>query len=124
MDGGRQEGRGREIALDIARGLAFLHQMQLIHFDVKSPNGAQLLRGWHGPTNPSLYLQLHCCSHAQGSRMLQQMPYISARCAGLPREHGSCWCPACTCSAAGGRWQREDWGCGHGQAHAAGLPDK
>ncbi len=43
MDGGRQEGRGREIALDIARGLAFLHQMQLVHFDVKSPNGGQLL---------------------------------------------------------------------------------
>ena len=44
MDGGRQEGRGRKIALDIARGLAFLHQMQLIHFDVKSPNGEQVLR--------------------------------------------------------------------------------
>lgn len=43
-DSGRQEGRGRKIALDIARGLAFLHQMQLIHFDVKSPNGTHLLQ--------------------------------------------------------------------------------
>ena len=30
--------RGREIALDVARGLFFLHSRRIVHNDVKSPN--------------------------------------------------------------------------------------
>lgn len=37
-DGSRREGEGHMLALDIARGLAFLHAMQIIHFDLKTPN--------------------------------------------------------------------------------------
>ncbi|KAK9803523.1 hypothetical protein WJX73_002438 [Symbiochloris irregularis] len=29
---------GRRVALDVARGLAFLHSQQIVHFDMKSPN--------------------------------------------------------------------------------------
>lgn len=39
-DSSRLEGLGHTLALDIARGLAFLHAMQIIHFDLKTPNGA------------------------------------------------------------------------------------
>ena len=30
--------RGRRIAADVARGLAFLHGRRIVHFDLKSPN--------------------------------------------------------------------------------------
>lgn len=30
--------RGRKIALDVARGLVYLHSKRVIHFDMKSPN--------------------------------------------------------------------------------------
>ena len=33
-------GVGRRIALDIARGLTFLHSNRIAHMDLKSPNGA------------------------------------------------------------------------------------
>lgn len=36
--GGGEPGLGRQIALDIARGLHFLHRHQVVHFDLKSPN--------------------------------------------------------------------------------------
>jgi serine/threonine protein kinase len=29
---------GKRIALDVARGLYFLHSHRIIHFDVKTPN--------------------------------------------------------------------------------------
>jgi hypothetical protein len=42
-DGGqRQLGLGKAIALDVARGLAFLHQRHIVHLDLKSPNGMTL----------------------------------------------------------------------------------
>ena len=31
-------GMGKRIALDVARGLYFLHSHRIIHFDVKTPN--------------------------------------------------------------------------------------
>ncbi len=30
--------RGRRVAADVARGLAFLHARRIVHFDLKSPN--------------------------------------------------------------------------------------
>jgi len=33
-------GKGKSIALDIARGLAKLHEQHIVHLDLKSPNGA------------------------------------------------------------------------------------
>lgn len=33
-------GKGKQIALDVARGLAFLHSQHVVHLDLKSPNGA------------------------------------------------------------------------------------
>jgi serine/threonine protein kinase len=30
--------RGRKIALDVAKGLVFLHSRRIVHFDLKSPN--------------------------------------------------------------------------------------
>ena len=30
--------KGRRIALDVARGLVFLHSQKIVHFDLKSPN--------------------------------------------------------------------------------------
>ena len=35
-------GMGRAIALDIARGLTFLHSNNIAHMDLKTPNGAVL----------------------------------------------------------------------------------
>ena len=35
---------GRAIALDIARGLTFLHSNNIAHMDLKTPNGAALFR--------------------------------------------------------------------------------
>lgn len=37
-DGVAEPGLGRQIALDIARGLHFLHRHNVVHFDLKSPN--------------------------------------------------------------------------------------
>lgn len=34
-----EPGLGKAIALDVARGLAFLHQRHIVHLDLKSPNG-------------------------------------------------------------------------------------
>jgi hypothetical protein len=42
-DGERQLGLGKAIALDVARGLAFLHQRHIVHLDLKSPNGKVLM---------------------------------------------------------------------------------
>lgn len=39
----RQPGLGKAIALDVARGLAFLHHRHIVHLDLKSPNGVALL---------------------------------------------------------------------------------
>ena len=36
-------GKGKQIALDVARGLAFLHSQHVVHLDLKSPNGARRL---------------------------------------------------------------------------------
>ena len=33
-------GMGRKIALDVARGLTFLHSNRIAHMDLKTPNGA------------------------------------------------------------------------------------
>ena len=33
-------GMGRKIALDVARGLTFLHTNRIAHMDLKTPNGA------------------------------------------------------------------------------------
>jgi hypothetical protein len=41
-DGGPILGKGKQITLDIARGLAFLHEQHIVHLDMKSPNGARL----------------------------------------------------------------------------------
>ena len=30
--------RGRKIAIDVAKGLCFLHARRIVHFDLKSPN--------------------------------------------------------------------------------------
>ena len=38
-------GMGRKIALDIARGLTFLHSNRIAHMDLKTPNGAELVSG-------------------------------------------------------------------------------
>jgi len=38
----RQPGLGKQIALDVARGLEFLHTQHIVHLDLKSPNGAAL----------------------------------------------------------------------------------
>lgn len=43
-------GLGRAIALDIAKGLAFLHDRQVVHLDLKSPNGGE----FPPPLPPSL----------------------------------------------------------------------
>lgn len=37
--GKRTPGLGQQIALDIARGLQFLHERHIVHLDLKSPNG-------------------------------------------------------------------------------------
>ncbi len=39
----RLPGLGKNIALDIARGLAFLHSQHIVHLDLKSPNGVDAL---------------------------------------------------------------------------------
>lgn len=38
IHGTRSPGMGRRIALDIARGLHFLHSKKIVHFDLKSAN--------------------------------------------------------------------------------------
>lgn len=38
----QQPGLGKQIALDVARGLEFLHAQHIVHLDLKSPNGAAL----------------------------------------------------------------------------------
>ncbi|KAL3148045.1 protein kinase activity protein [Trebouxia sp. C0009 RCD-2024] len=38
QQGSRQVGMGRRIALDVARGLHFLHSRKIVHFDLKSAN--------------------------------------------------------------------------------------
>ena len=38
VNGTRSPGMGRRIALDIARGLHFLHSRKIVHFDLKSAN--------------------------------------------------------------------------------------
>lgn len=38
-DGAPVLGKGKQIALDIARGLAYLHSQHVVHLDLKSPNG-------------------------------------------------------------------------------------
>lgn len=38
----RTPGLGKQIAVDIARGLQFLHERHIVHLDLKSPNGASL----------------------------------------------------------------------------------
>jgi len=43
-DGCPVPGQGRQIALDVARGLHFLHRHFVVHFDLKSPN---ILLGRH-----------------------------------------------------------------------------
>jgi serine/threonine protein kinase len=35
----RTPGLAQKIALDIARGLQFLHERHIVHLDLKSPNG-------------------------------------------------------------------------------------
>ena len=35
---------GRKIALDVARGLTFLHSNRIAHMDLKTPNGASWRR--------------------------------------------------------------------------------
>eukprot|EP00891_Asterochloris_glomerata_P008483 jgi/Astpho2/8483/Aster-05527 len=42
---GRQLGLGRRIAIDIAKGLHFLHSRKIVHFDMKSAN-VLLARGY------------------------------------------------------------------------------
>ena len=37
-DGPQLPGLGRRIALDVARGLHFLHSRKIVHFDLKSAN--------------------------------------------------------------------------------------
>ena len=37
-DGTQTPGLGRRIALDVARGLHFLHSRKIVHFDLKSAN--------------------------------------------------------------------------------------
>ena len=37
--------RGRQIALDIVRGLVFMHSKSMIHLDLKSSNGASTPSG-------------------------------------------------------------------------------
>lgn len=32
-------GKGKQIALDVARGLEYLHSQHVVHLDLKSPNG-------------------------------------------------------------------------------------
>lgn len=44
-------GLGKAIALDIARGLAFLHSQHIVHLDLKSPNGMPVPR-----------MPCHCCA--------------------------------------------------------------
>ena len=38
VNGTKSPGMGRRIALDIARGLHFLHSRKIVHFDLKSAN--------------------------------------------------------------------------------------
>ena len=37
--------RGRKIAIDVAKGLVFLHSRRIVHFDLKSPNILLTRRG-------------------------------------------------------------------------------
>jgi len=55
-------GMGRAIALDIARGLTFLHSNNIAHMDLKTPNGARAKRMLHAT-------QVVCC--AKGSSNLK-----------------------------------------------------
>jgi len=50
---------GRAIALDIARGLTFLHSNNIAHMDLKTPNGALPMH--------ALCAALRCAASANGS---------------------------------------------------------
>ena len=52
-DGCPVPGQGRQIALDVARGLHFLHRHFVVHFDLKSPN---ILLGRHNIAKCAVYL--------------------------------------------------------------------
>ncbi len=50
-------GHGRQIALDVARGLHFLHRHFVVHFDLKSPN---ILLGRNNIAKCALSTKLVC----------------------------------------------------------------
>ncbi len=132
-NGQRQPGLGKQIALDVARGLDFLHAQHIVHLDMKTPNGAHDCSACF-----AVYARAATCGSGVVQGMASCMPRcpllcreMNSRCliilllarSASPRSRNDEWLLRVR-SAAGGGQHRQDCGRGTGALHAQRLPQQ